>query len=647
MLAGNRVVTVVLVAVLFFGGVALVDWVCNHGRVYDGVFVGEVDLSGKKLDEAAQLVEERYGDSLDSTRVIIFASDEAAKTVDVDEEIAQEEALAEQLSVEEARANKKLWWTNAALLGASLPSAELAERAYQVGRDDGGLLARLKAFFSDRTIPVGASYDETLLEELANEIDLTIGDPRVDFDVAVEEGEAYLVEGHDGYMVNRDVFRAFLDEAFFSGASPDASFTATTEYAPLRITREQAQAACDYANDALSTEASFAYGEQLWTVSRADLGEWVATEVRALKSGYALDLLLDAAEAKPDLLANIHWENEKAAISVDFEEADGAVSVLTDGTVEVPQLGEAVSLLDEVLFSGYREDADIPSERVEASSDSLSAGEGSCIVTVANGLAPESMTFDEALGFGLVTEVSTFTTEYVNSSSTENRRHNIHHAADIINNSIVESNGGKWSFNDRVGECTTEAGFLGAGAIVNGEYDDAVGGGICQVATTVFNSVYEGGYPIERRYNHSLYIASYPTGRDAAIAYPDLDLVWRNDSASDVLMRCSYTDSSLTVSLYSVDQGYVVSSKTGDWAEGEAHATKTIVDETAKPGSSRVETAGRDGRSITVYRTVKDAAGRVLLEDSFTSNYAPVTEVIVKGPDALEDGGTSGEGDAA
>ena len=53
------------------------------------------------------------------------------------------------------------------------------------------------------------------------------------------------------------------------------------------------------------------------------------------------------------------------------------------------------------------------------------------------------------------------------------------------------------------------------------------------VATTVFNAVYEAGYPIERRNNHSLYIASYPEGRDAAIAYPDIDLVWRNDTESE------------------------------------------------------------------------------------------------------------------
>lgn len=634
LLARNRIVAVVLLVVVLFGAGALVDFGINHNRIYSGVYVGDVDLSGKKTDEAARLIEDRYGSSLENTRVIVFASEEAASTVNVDEEIAQEEALAEQVSVEEARANKKLWWTNAELLGASLPAEELAEQAYQVGREQGGVFARMKAAFGDKVIPVAASYNETLFEELANDIDLTIGDPRVDYGIAVEEGEVSLVEGHDGYMVDREAFRAKLDEAFFSGNGSDASFTASAEYAPLRISEEQARAACDYVDGILASEVSFVYGGQTWALERAGLGSWVSTDVKPVKAGYALDVLLDPAAAKPALLANVHRESTGESIAVDFEENKDGILVLTNGSVEVPQLEEAVSLLDDALFSPYRESAGVPASKVEASADNISAADGAYAVTIANGLAPESMTLDDAVGFGLVSEVSSFTTEYVNSSSTKNRRHNIHHAADIIDGSIVQSGGGTWSFNERVGECTTEAGFLGAGAIVNGEYDDAVGGGICQVATTVFNSVYEGGYPVLRRYNHSLYIASYPTGRDAAIAYPELDLIWRNDSTSDVLMRCSYTDSSLTVSLYSVDQGYVVTSTTGDWSEGEHYSTKTVVDETAKPGSSRVETAGRDGRKITVYRTVKDGAGNVLLEDSFTSNYAPVTEVIVKGPDA-------------
>ena len=186
--------------------------------------------------------------------------------------------------------------------------------------------------------------------------------------------------------------------------------------------------------------------------------------------------------------------------------------------------------------------------------------------------------------------------------------------------------------HDTVGEANEEAGFQAAHAIINGEYDDAIGGGICQVATTVFNAVYEAGYPVTERRNHSLYISSYPTGRDAAIAYPDLDLTWVNDGTSDVLMRSRYTDSSLTVTLYGIDPGYVVSTQAGDWETGEPFKKRTKVDESEPEGTRYVKTAGADGRSVTVHRTVRDRAGNVLHEEDFTSNYAPIDEVTVVGP---------------
>ena len=60
--------------------------------------------------------------------------------------------------------------------------------------------------------------------------------------------------------------------------------------------------------------------------------------------------------------------------------------------------------------------------------------------------------------------------------------------------------------------------------IINGELQNGLGGGICQVSTTVFNAAYEAGLPITARTNHALYISHYPLGRDATVNYPDLDL---------------------------------------------------------------------------------------------------------------------------
>jgi vancomycin resistance protein YoaR len=241
------------------------------------------------------------------------------------------------------------------------------------------------------------------------------------------------------------------------------------------------------------------------------------------------------------------------------------------------------------------------------------------------------MTIESAMDYGIITKISSYETEY--TEGTENRNTNIHLAADLINNSIVKADGGVWSFNDTTGECNEEKGFKGAGAIVNGEIVDDVGGGICQVATTVFNAVFESGLPVDSRTNHSLYIASYPAGRDAAVDYPDLDLIWHNDTNCDVLLQTSWTDTTVTVDLLGVDPGYTVESQEGEFKEGAKHGVRTEVDNKLEKGETEVKQSGVDGSSITVTRTVKDSAGNVVRTDRFDSVYDAQDEVILVGPD--------------
>ena len=117
------------------------------------------------------------------------------------------------------------------------------------------------------------------------------------------------------------------------------------------------------------------------------------------------------------------------------------------------------------------------------------------------GEAPSRATFDEALEMGLIAPISSFTTEYNDSPATANRRHNIHHGGRLAEQlhrpgrrrGVVVQRHGRASANEEAGLPRRPH------AIINGEYDDAIGGGICQVATTVFNAVYEAGYPVTER----------------------------------------------------------------------------------------------------------------------------------------------------
>ena len=86
--------------------------------------------------------------------------------------------------------------------------------------------------------------------------------------------------------------------------------------------------------------------------------------------------------------------------------------------------------------------------------------------------------------------------------------------------------------------------------IINGELQTGLGGGVCQVSTTVFNAAYEAGLKITSRTNHALYISHYPLGRDATVNYPDTDLRFVNDTDHWLLLRTFVGSSSLTVTLY-------------------------------------------------------------------------------------------------
>lgn len=639
----SRIALIVLVAVFVIGGGALLDFGLNNGKAYPGVRVGGIDVSGKSESEIAAIVTDAYQSRLDSTTVTIYASEEARQKVSDAAAQAQDAALAQQLSVEEARANKQLWTADASTLGASIPAEELAESALSVGREDGGILARIVALFGGSDVEMRLSYDSAKLESLASEIDASIGNPRVDYTLQVVDGVATVVEGHDGMMVNRDSFVDTLCTAFLE--SDDPSFIATTEYAALRIDQSAAQAVCDQVNAAIEHGAVFTYENATWSISRSELGSCVKTSIEQRDGGYELVPYLDESKAKPMILADAQEHHDGAKAVISFEKMDdGSFRVTTDGTGQVPLAAEATQALNDVLFNGKSssdvaptslEDPDAGTTHAERSSADQPAS-----VSLVVGSTPTELTFEDALDAGIVSEISAYTTEYSSGAGTENRNHNIHLVSDLLNGSIVEPEG-VWSYNDTAGNCNEEAGFLAAGSIVDGEYTEEVGGGICQVATTVFNAVYEAGLPVVSRTNHSLYIASYPAGRDAAVSWPYLDLKWSNDSQSDILLLMSYTDTTVTATLYGVPLGYSVASEVGDWVEGEKYETRTEVDESLAPGTSYVKTAGSDGRTISVIRTVTDSEGNVVREDRFDSEYDPITEVIVKGPD--KDTGSSDE----
>lgn len=127
-------------------------------------------------------------------------------------------------------------------------------------------------------------------------------------------------------------------------------------------------------------------------------------------------------------------------------------------------------------------------------------------------------------------------------------------------------------------------------------------------------------------------MASYPEGRDAAINYPDLDLIWQNNESSDVLMTSSTTGYSVTVNMIGVNPRYTVKTESGEWTPGDHYKEEFVVDPGKEPNSKKVQTKGADGKSIVIKRIVYDRDGQVVRVDEFKSNYKPKSEIVVLGP---------------
>ena len=159
---------------------------------------------------------------------------------------------------------------------------------------------------------------------------------------------------------------------------------------------------------------------------------------------------------------------------------------------------------------GLEVDAAVVAEAVE------NAAYGGGVAELSLKHVRSDLTTAEAEKLGIRQQISTFTTEMGTSSS--NRIHNVHLMADYIDGTVIKP-GDTFSFNDSVGPRTVERGFLEGQMIVGSLLLPAIGGGVCQTATTLFNNAFELGLPILERHNHSFYISHYPLGRDATVSW--------------------------------------------------------------------------------------------------------------------------------
>lgn len=130
------------------------------------------------------------------------------------------------------------------------------------------------------------------------------------------------------------------------------------------------------------------------------------------------------------------------------------------------------------------------------------------------------------------------------------RTKNIELATEAINNYVLFP-GDTFSFNQVVGERTKAKGYERAPVIVKGELAEDIGGGICQVSSTLFNAVDLRGIEMVERYSHSKSVPYVPSGRDATVSWHGPDFVFKNHSHRPLLIRANASNGDMSIHIYS------------------------------------------------------------------------------------------------
>jgi vancomycin resistance protein YoaR len=238
--------------------------------------------------------------------------------------------------------------------------------------------------------------------------------------------------------------------------------------------------------------------------------------------------------------------------------------------------------------------------------------------------AEAERTTAKAQAMGVERRLASYTTAY---AGTSDRITNLQLGVSLVNGALVAP-GGTFSFNDRVGERTVERGFRPAPVIIKNEYEEDVGGGVSQVATTVFNAAWEAGLKITERNPHSLYISRYQLGRDATVNYPDLDLKFVNDTPKWVFVAGASGGVGITVSIYGGGPERRVESSEGTMRVTGPAPIRRVNDPTMEKGQTTLEEEGSPARATSVTRTVYDEEGNVLHDETWNTSYRGEYRVI-------------------
>lgn len=230
-------------------------------------------------------------------------------------------------------------------------------------------------------------------------------------------------------------------------------------------------------------------------------------------------------------------------------------------------------------------------------------------------------------------KLSTFTTRYDVSST--DRTTNLNIACQKINEKVVLP-GETFSYNKALGVRSAATGYKNAKVYLNGEVVDGIGGGICQISSTLYNSALMANLEIVERRNHQFVTSYVPAGRDATVVYGMTDFKFKNTRKYPIRIVASAKNGIATVSLYGIKEEneytFTFSTKT---IASIPYTTKYVDDNTLPVGKERVKQKGANGLKTETYIT-KMLNGKVISTKLLSKDtYDAMTRIILRNTNSM------------
>jgi vancomycin resistance protein YoaR len=528
--------------------------VAYAGRIFPGVQALGVDLGGRTPDEAQAVLRAR-ADNLLAAPVTIMAGDTVRHTT----------------------------WRD---VGLRVDSEALRDGALAVGRDGSPvrrLADQLRIATGAYALDTPTRTDDPALKAFLEDLAVSVDRPPRDARLLVQpDGQIQYTTSQTGRALDLSGAAAALAEAAKRGAG---EVTLPVRDTPPQTPDELRRDAREFAERVLASPLVLADGERQWTVDQRELASWLEFEGGA---GQPLAARIDA-DAVRRRVAGLSKEIDRAVANARLDWNGGRPRLIRPAAAgrALDAAAAQATILERVATTEHLVALPVREVRPAVDGENLA------------GLALQGLIEESTTSF---------------AGSLPEKAHNIKLAAERLHGTVVPP-GALFSFNREVGPTTLASGYQWGFGITGGAEGlrtvPSVAGGICQVATTLFQAFFWTGYRLEERHWHLYWIPAYTSrgvvGLDATVDEDsDLDLQFVNTTAQAVLIQSSVSADSVTFRLYGTKPAWSVDVAAPEIANRVPPDPRPVVEEDPTLAAGRRVTveAAREGFDVTILRTV-------------------------------------------